>query len=152
MRSIQSFILLVIFIVVSCSADEPKPPALAGDFNPFTQFKNLQEYMAFIQAQSSDPKVASFLEESKAEIDIYDHVKVVMEQYVKERNNDITYKSSVIIDQPNHPRIVNTYIIKDGDTLTCELKIGETQNFTNFEDFTLECLGGQRFVRTKSSP
>lgn len=146
MRSILSIFLLVIFVVVSCSANDPP-----SDFNPFTQFKNIQEYMAFIQSQSNDPRVASFLQESKPESDIYDHVKAVVEQFATERHNDITYKSSVIIDQPNYPRNVNVYVIKDGETLTCELKIGETQTFTNFEDFTLECLGGQRFTRTKSS-
>lgn len=151
MCSVQSLFLLVIFMVVSCSADEQEQPTIASGFNPFTQFKNLQEYMAFIQSQSSDPNVESFLQESKPESDIYDHVKVVMEQFAKERDNDIKYKSSVIVDQPNYPRIVNTYIIKDDKTLACELKIGETQTFTNFEDFTLECMGGQRFIRTKSS-
>ncbi|KAG4070028.1 hypothetical protein HA402_013688 [Bradysia odoriphaga] len=149
MRSVLSIFLLVIFVLETCSANEQ--PEIGSDFNPFTAFKNLQEYMAFIQSQSSDPKVASFLQEVKPESDIYDHVKAVMEQFAKERNNDIQYKSSVIIDQPNYPRNVNTYIIKDGQTLTCELKIGEAQTFTNFEDFTLECLGGQRFVRTKSA-
>lgn len=151
MCSVQSLYFLVIFVAVSCSADVQEQPTMETGFNPFTQFKNIQEYMAFIQSQSSDPSVAVFLKESKPESDIYDHVKVVLEQFAKERNNDIEYKSSVIVDQPNHPRNVNTYIIKDGQTLTCELKIGGTQTFTNFEDFTLECMGGQRFIRTKSS-
>lgn len=143
----QSF-LLCIFIVAYCSADDGSAP-------PMPNFPNLQEYLEFLKSMSNDSTVASFLQESKPETDIYDHVKAVMEQYAIECENEqsslkIKYRSSVIVDQPNAPRSVTVYLEKDGDKLACGLEIDPTQTLTNFEGFTLKCLGGTQFKRIKS--
>lgn len=140
MHFIQSFLLLV-FLAAYCSADDQSLPP------PLRDFKDLQSYLAYLKQMSSDPTVANFLQESKPELDIYDHVKAVMEKYANERNNDIKYKSSVIVDQPNYPRSVTVYIEKDGEKHSCGLDIGETQTLTNFQGFTLSCIGGLKLKR-----
>lgn len=146
MGFIRSFLLLV-FIVVYCSADVENVP-------PMPDFPNLQGYLEFLKNMSNDSNVASFLQESKPEIEIYDHVKAVMEQYAieygsEENSPKIKYSSSVIVDQPNQPRSVTVYLEKDGEKLSCGLNIAPTQTFTNFEDFALECIGGLQFRRIK---
>lgn len=144
---VQSVFLL---IAVCCAADEPTEQ-LGDLLSPLKDFKDLQSYLDFIKSMSSDPSVSSFLKESQPDIDIYNHVKAVMEEYAAERNHDIKYKSSAIVYQPNYPKVVNVYILKDGETFTCELVIDEKATFTDFQDFTLKCLGGEEFKRTKAA-